>query len=370
MPRASEARWILGIVLASLAAARLGEVRAEPYIALQNGLVCSACHENRTGGGLRTRFGAGVGRESLPWTIPSWAEGTFDGTLHERVRVGADFRGVYRATLPDAQENRYVGEFAVAEANLYASLEVIPERLSIVVDETLAPGGAAAREAFALLKAGPAGLYGKVGKFHLPFGWRLHDDDAATRRFTGFTFAASDVGLEVGADPGPTTLALAISNGTDGAAETDNGKQVTFRAEYASRLVRAGTSGTVNDRPGSASRKLGGLFAGVVTGPVVWLGEWDAIEDTEEDRSRIRGSAAHVEAVWQVRKGLAFRAWAGRYDPDREVTGDDLDQAGLGVDCTPLPGLQFRAYYRMRQGPPDDSQNRDDRVLAEIHVYF
>lgn len=346
------------------------DAAAEPYLALRDGLACSACHVNRTGGGLRTPFGAGVGRESLPWWIPSWSEGAFDGSLHPRVRVGADLRAGYFGILPADEENHFVGEFRVAEGNVYLAVDVIPERLAIVVDERVAPGGAGAREAFALVRIGPEGLYAKAGKFQLPFGWRLQDDDAETRRRTGRTFDSADLGIEIGADPGPFTLAAAVTNGTDGGAETDNGKQAGLRAEYVSSHVRGGVSGSVNDLPGAASRRLTGVFGGARTGPVLWLAEWDRIEDRAADGSRLRGSASHAEAVWLARRGLAVRAWFGRFDPDRDVAGNALDQMGIGADWTPLPGLQVRAYYRGRNGPVAAEGSRDDRVAVEIHVYF
>lgn len=370
MHRAAPLARLFGSALASLAVLATGEVAAEPYIAIQNGLACSACHVNRTGGGLRTRFGSGVGRESIPWTVRPSGDETFDGSLHERVRVGGDLRAAYRAIVPDAPENRYVGEYAISSASLYLAVEALADRVSIVVDERVAPGGAAAREAFALVTTGRAGLYGKFGRFYPPFGWRLVDDDAATRRHTGFTFDSSDVGVEIGAEPGPTALAIAVSNGSGGGAETDNGKQWTARAEYVGRTLRAGISAAWNDGPGALSKRVGGVFGGLVTGPVVWLAEWDSIEDRAPDLSRTKGSAAHLEAVWQVCRGVALRAWGGRFDPDLDVPGDDLTQTGVGGDLTPLPGVQVRGYYRWRHGPPDAPQSRDDRLAVELHLYF
>src|SRR5262245_32916593 len=145
--------------------------RAEPYIALQNGLSCGACHVNVTGGGARTPFGSGVGRQALPWfRVEDAHKDLWDGAVGERLRVGADLRAAYLGHL--RADEPYIGEYTLSTATLYVAFELLPERLTLYADEQLA-GGAASRELFGLYRTHMAGLYAKGGKFFLPYGLRL-----------------------------------------------------------------------------------------------------------------------------------------------------------------------------------------------------
>jgi hypothetical protein len=345
-----------------------GSASAEPYLALRTGLSCTSCHVNRTGGGGRTAYGAGYGSQSLPWRVIRGVDSLFDGTITERVRLGSDLRGAYVGNLQDP--GPFVGEFRVSEANLYLTLDLLPDRLVLYADERVAPGGAVNREAFALLRAGSGGFYVKAGKFYLPFGLRLQDDEALTRRFTGFSFNSQDVGVEIGAEAKGWSSALAVTNGTGGGAETNNGKQVTWTGSYLHPVWRGGLSASHNDLPGPASRKVGGGFVGASTGPVVVLAECDLIRDDDGVSPEVRSAVGHVEVDWMPTQGINLRAWVGRYDPDREVDGNRQDQAGIGIDWTPLPGIQLRGYYRARKGPSDLAGSGDDQAVAELHVFF
>ena len=90
--------------------------QAEPYLALQNGVTCGACHTNVTGGGLRTSFGSGVGRDSMPWTRFD-QKTLWSGTLaDERLQLGADLRGAYIGNLRD--QDPYIGEFVLGPSSL------------------------------------------------------------------------------------------------------------------------------------------------------------------------------------------------------------------------------------------------------------
>lgn len=349
-----------------LGAAALGPgVRAEPQFALRAGLACSSCHMNVTGGGGRTAYGAGYGARTLP---ASKVSGLFDGAVGERLRLGADLRASYQGNVRDT--GGYVGEYKTGEGNIYLAVDLLPDRIALYAGEKIAPGGAANLEAFALVRAGTAGLYAKAGRFYPPFGLRLQDDEAATRRFTGFTFESPDTGVEFGASSGAWSTAVAVTNGTQGAAETNNGKAIAWSGNWVRPRGRLGLTAAYNDLPAAASRLIGGVYGGLRAGPVVFLGEADRLTDHDETGLGRSGFAAHLEADVALREGLVFRGWVGAFDPEQGAAGDRRTQQGAGLDGTPLPGLQLRLFYRRRGGPDAVPGSRDDQAVLEVHIYF
>jgi hypothetical protein len=345
-----------------------GIARAEPVLAARTGLGCASCHMNRTGGGGRTAYGAGYGARTLPWKKLASGHGLFDGVIGDRVRMGLDARGGYLATFRDA--GPYIGEAEFSGADLYLAFDLLKDRLIVYIDEHVAPGGASSREAFALYAFSRAGFYVKGGKFFLPFGLRLQDDEAASRRLTGFTFDTSDIGVEVGMDDGTWTAAFSITNGTSGGSEGDNGKQYSWTGARLFSLGRFGLSASTNDLPAGARRTVAGAFGTYRVGPVVVLAEADVIRDDDGTNPERRGGAGHLEVDVLAHAGLTLRAFAGAGDLDR---GDGVGrgtQWGVGTDWTPLPGLQVRGIYRARNGPSSVPASGDDQALIEVHVYF
>lgn len=359
-------RWLPAFVV--LASTASGVTRAEPLFAARTGLGCGTCHPNRTGGGGRTAYGAGYGAQTLPWKKLATGHGLFDGAIGERVRVGLDARGGYLATFRNP--GPYIGEAKLSEADVDLDVELLKDRLSIYLDEHVAPGGASSREAFALYTIDRAGLYVKGGRFFLPFGLRFQDDEAATRRATGFTFDTADIGAEVGADDGKWSTALSITNGASGAAEVDNGKQYSWTGARVFSLGRFGLSVSTNDLPARAQRTVAGAFGSFRAGPVVVMAEADEIRDNDGTNPERRGGAGHLELDALAHAGLTFRVFAGADDLDRHDGLSRRTQWGVGVDWTPLPGLQIRGLYRARNGPSSVPGARDDQAAVEAHVYF
>ena len=89
-------------LLAVLACIALGSTRvavAEPYLAVQQGYKCVACHVNPTGGGLRNTFGLVYAENVMPaTTLPAGAPVWLGQVLPDIVRVGAELGVPFAAT--------------------------------------------------------------------------------------------------------------------------------------------------------------------------------------------------------------------------------------------------------------------------------
>jgi len=180
---------------------------AEPYLAIREGLKCSACHMNRMGGGQRTKFGAGFGVQDIPWKsfdLQSSHIPTFFSTLNDRLAVGGDFRMNNDSTILDSKTQ--TNNFGVHEAEVYIHASLLPDTLSFYADEQVAPNGVQSREIFGMLENLPGHGWVKAGKFVLPYGIRLLDDTAFIRAVPNFTFLNPDIGAEIGFEPGPFTI--------------------------------------------------------------------------------------------------------------------------------------------------------------------
>lgn len=346
-----------------------GPAAAEPYLAVRQGLPCSGCHVNPTGGGLRNAAGNAFAQNELAARRIETGEAQWLGELNRFVSFGGDFRGSATYTnFPDAEDEDIA--LAVDELRAYLDVHVIPDRLSVYIDQKLAPGGSRNLEAVGRFFFDESKrYYVKAGQMYLPFGLRLEDDTAFVRQVSGIGFDTPDNGVELGLESGPWNAQFAVSNGTAGGAESNSGKQWSLRGEYLRPAWRAGASYNFNDA-GDMGRHLVALHGGLRTGPIAWLAEVDYVEDRGLPGGDLRRFVGLLEANWMPRRGHNLKLTLESYEPDTDVDDDVQDRYSLVYEYVPFQYLQLRGgirYYNGVEG--DDLQNRRFGFI-ELHGFF
>src|SRR5215468_276318 len=234
--------WIAGCILLA------GPALAEPYLAVREGMPCESCHVNKNGGGLRTELAITHSREILRYpNYFGWFSNPpefMNGEINKFLRVGGDLRVAEILTFQDlgnpsecpgppqsstvCVDNNKVfrgrlqtNSLSVTEAVLYGEVRLIPEHLSLYIDQEFQPS-LVNREAFGMLQGElpyHINAWIKAGQFFLPYGLQLQDNGAFIRSGTngsintGFSFNTYQPGGELGFEAGPLTGLAAVTDG-------------------------------------------------------------------------------------------------------------------------------------------------------------
>lgn len=345
-----------------------GEAAAEPYLAVYKGMHCSSCHSHPAGGGKRTVYGNAFAQTELPAERVGAADaGLWTGEVTKWLSVGANLRAHYRyIDTPDAEA---LSEFDIARGTVYVQADLIPDRLSVYVDQLVAPGAALNREAYVRLNSESGTFHAAAGQFFLPYGLRLQDDTAFIRLFTGIHFINPDRGVQLGYEEGPWSTLVSITNGTGGGAEADTGKQLSWIAKYVRQGWRVGASFNFNDAD-TGDRQMQNVFAGVRTGPVVWLAEADFIIDDLPAGGQRDGIATLLEGNWLFARGHNLKFSYDWFDPNDDLDGDARERWSLVWEYTPMQFLQGRVGIRTNDGLPQIAIQNRDVYFAEVHGFF
>jgi hypothetical protein len=341
---------------------------AEPYLAAYKGMHCSACHSHPAGGGKRNVYGNAFAQTEMPAERvgPADAE-LWTGAVTKWLAVGANLRADYRyIDVPDTDAS---SEFDIARGAVYLEAALIPNRLSLYVDQQFAPGSSLNREAYVRLNSASGKFHVAAGRFFLPYGLRLQDDTAFVRQATGVNFSTPDRGVQVGYEAGPWSTQLSVTNGSGGGGETDTGKLLSWVAHYVRQRWRGGVSFHFNDAD-AGDRQMQNVFFGLRTGPVVWLAEADLITDDLPLGGEQDAIATLVEGNWLFRQGHNLKVSYDYFDPNDDVDEDQQERWSLVWEYTPMQFLQGRAGLRLYDGIPQiDIQNRNEYFL-ELHGFF
>jgi len=342
-------------------------VNAEPYLATKTGLKCMACHVNPTGGGKRTAYGSLYGQTSL-LTKSAESEKVLIPQIGEFLSLGSDVRVNANYTdIPDADSQL---DFNVESAKLYFEFNLIPDRLTLYFDESVAPGGAINREAYGLYWFDNKSKYIKAGKMFLPYGLRLEDDSAFIRQVSGINFTTPDTGVEAGLELDEWSLNFAVTNGTAGSAETNKAKQYSFRAEYIQQKWRAGVSYNLNGGDQGDDREMANLFMGLKMFNIAWLAEYDVIQDNSISDDQLNQSVSLIEANIEAAKGHNVKITYEYFDPDDDIKENERERLSALWEFVPMRFTQIRMGYRDKSGIPQDNLQNTKELFVQSHLYF
>jgi hypothetical protein len=339
---------------------------AEPYLAVQQGYKCVACHINPTGGGLRNSFGLVFAENVMPArTLPAGAPVWLGQVVQDIVRIGGDLRADWSRTMVPQSPTQQ--QFALQQFRIYADVSVIPNLLGLYADEQVAPGAAQTMEAYARY-GDTSNWYLKAGRFYLPFGWRLQDQTALVRQVTGINMTAPDNGVEFGLERAHWSGQIDVTNGTANTG-TGSGYQVTGQLVHVQSIWRLGAASSFT-RSDGGNRQMYGLFAGVKTGPIAWLGEADLVRQAGFANGTRTMVPALAEADWLICKGNNLKLTYEFSDPDHDVANNGQTRWSAMYELTPIPFLQLRAGFRRYQGIPQNHLQNQSLAFAELHAFL
>jgi hypothetical protein len=343
-----------------------GFATAEPYMAVRTGFKCSQCHVNSTGGGKRTDFGNIFSQFILP--KPALEEDSlkvaFDPKLNEAISIGANFRVDQLRTMEyekGASRRASTDGLVIRESNLYVNIDLVKNYLSVYLDETMTPS-AQNREFWGKVHL-PWNSYFKMGRMLLPYGYRLMDDQAFVRTYSGYTYNTHDLGYEVGTEPGPFSLIMNVTNTQFSSVGSVILPSIPFVNNF--RLGGAYSSGI--KKLEQSKNENYGVFAGFSSGWFTFLGERDWI------KRDLTYSIAHYAEMdilpWQ---GYNFKFTYEHYWPDADISVKHSAMTRMSAGFEPFlwPYMQFGLYYRKNDWIPQNLAGNQDEIIGRFHVFF
>lgn len=382
---------VIGVALALWTVA--ASAWAEPYIAVREGYKCSGCHTNITGGGKRTDIVTIHSRQILhyPMFLGTFSKplDAFTGEVNKYIGIGADLRFSEQATFQDLGSNGRVNNDKVyrgrletnsldtTEAAGYLELRLIPDHLSLYLDQLFAPN-TDTREAFGLLRGLPANGFIKAGRMYLPYGLALQDDSAFIRggrngsATTNFSFNTRQSALEVGVEPGPYSAIIAVSNGSAG--DRDVWVTSTVSAMWTDLpVVRNVLLGGSSSYMGGSSQNLEfGFFTGSNLGPLTGLAEVDFLNTRTPTSGGNQGTfITYGELNYLLLGWMNVKASMEYADDDGDLSNranDSENRVSFGVEPFLNRFVQVRLFYRVGNGVRSKPDHNQNLLLAEIHL--
>jgi hypothetical protein len=369
-------RWktrpgVVAIVAATLGLSGLLAFRADavPRYSARYGQRCGLCHVNPSGAGMRTAYASQqLVPEELAWGHGADSLSLPNPQLSRAVSIGADFRELYVGSTHRADNL----VFFQMQGDLYLAFQLDP-KTTLYFDR----GMSSSYELFGAAYVLPLTGYVKAGRFVPSYGWKFDDHTLYVRSVLGLAPPLnSDVGVEIGFQPGPLDVQMGLVNGSRGSTlDTDNSLAQSLNAIYRHDLagigVGVGGSGYHQRGPG-AILDVGGAYGYLTWHGLSWLAEADFARTSPRPGTRTTAFVTSQEVSYLVRPGLELLGTYDFHDPDRRVKSGARSRWGGGVHAMPRPYLALEALFRMTcvdPGPAITAGGFDETVLQLHFVY-
>lgn len=400
-------------------------------------LDCQGCHVNPTGGGMRTPLGQFYGEEVLPMFGPrpgesanparflregepskgefdmfgAWNGGWWPGEVQHReipdrygdidpaprFQTGTDIRimnvttqetkpsGLERGTVAESatfpMEFELYGAYHPA-SNLTAYLDLGVQGQKLLPDgETYASNAqkrAWVRETFLLLHDLPGSQYVRAGRFFQPYGWRIADHTAFTRRDTGFDQNRQAFGVEWGhAYYESWSNVMLWHEGVEswpGELKSNfEANGVTAQGGWRGMNFTAGGTVHYGKRKADDSTEFAaGPMWALSLFPLIYMGELDYSSDTRnqsEGGVTVKQLAAFHELQWHGITGFSPKFRYEWEDPDLALTENAKNRLLAGFEFNPYAGVQLDVVYRYEMSENPKVSDRG-QWLSQLHLYY
>ncbi len=330
---------------------------------------CRACHVNPTGGGMRNEHGRAFSIGKLP--ISDATEETQKASeaaqINPSLSFGTDLRFAYLRAEEETVGTaaKYKDSFFPMQADFYLAFTPTDYMTFYYQDGVELSGS---RETFILLERLPFNSHVKAGRFTPPYGLKLDDHTSFIRDKLGFGAPAfgKDAGLELGFSGHHGFGNVAAFNGGSPYGDSNHDKGVAATGGWKSaRFWLAGSY--YNNDNGTEKKTYYGGYGALRLWRLTFLGEWDRAELKNSDET---GSVMYGEIDFSVRKGATMLVKYDRCEDDHKgICVDDvrLDRLTVGFNLYPTPFTEAILQYRKNK---EDTEIRNDRILAMLHFYY
>lgn len=365
---------------------------AEPYLAAWKGVNCNACHVNQTGGWLRNDFGKNYGNslQTFDWQGISDAAQKIQHNTPSWVSTGVDIHESYTQTFnPNSNFNQssFYGQSyngnpgqAIPGRQAFSLQAKANEVVSGVFTYRLDTGSV--REAYALIAGLPEGAYIKLGKFMVPYGLTLADDNSLVRVALNGAFNfdnGNPDGMEAGIYPDPFFLNAALVNGnaSSGSATVAGYNEKIFSAKGGMCFSPFTVGGSVygNDLDLNNRQLRYGAFGWGRIEPVVILAEYDRGYDGQGNGSegqvisQTNYQAYHVSAEVDLGNSVYLRLANEWLNDSMGLDANDGFRDVLSLRCYPVRNLKTQIDF-IRIDPVNTVDNPNYAVLADAFVFY